>query len=137
MGKGKKRVNFFLSSTNVMGFFKIKFLCNYNSEYFTFVIPKYLVMAFLSSWLTVNRYRRFSYTPRYYDARRERREEFVRQLEKGEQYGSGVITGNSFRIQRGFLHTMRNKHHKENNASFIRLVFILFALIVIFYLLLR
>jgi hypothetical protein len=32
---------------------------------------------------------------------------------------------------------MRHKHHKENNASFIRLVFILFALIVIFYLLLR
>jgi len=91
----------------------------------------------LVSILKVNKYKRFSFTPRYYDERRERRDELIRELEEEKIRTGGGQVEYRPHLRSGYMKAMRQQTKKENNTSVVRLLVILAALAALFYWLLR
>jgi hypothetical protein len=85
------------------------------------------------------RYKKFEFNPRYYDERKEHREELIRQLEEEDQIKkSGSTIDYKPHLKAGYLTGYRKKvQRKEGNTSMIRLVIIIVILMAIFYWLLR
>jgi Flp pilus assembly protein TadB len=92
----------------------------------------------LVSIIKVNKYKRFSFTPRYYDERKERREELIKQLEEDQRRAEDASIGYSSRLKSGYLKSMRTQSKKkEGNSSLYRLLIIIAALSALFYWLLQ
>jgi hypothetical protein len=92
-----------------------------------------------SFFVKINKYKRFTYNPRYYDERKEHREELIKQLEEEDNMRKEGATAN-YRptISRGYLGSYRRQiRRKENPTSSIRFIVILILLAAIFYWLLR
>lgn len=93
----------------------------------------------IPSFFKVARHKQFSFSPRYYDERRERREELERQLEEEDARrrgddGAGYRSG----LTRGSIRAYHSKKLKaESRTSTYRLLIILALLTAIFYWLLR
>ncbi len=91
------------------------------------------------SFFRTSKYKKFEFAPRYYDERKERREELMRQLEEEDRMRqSGSIGDFQSHLRKGYLSGYRKKvQRKEGKNSMIRLAIILTVLIAIFYWLLR
>jgi hypothetical protein len=91
------------------------------------------------SFLKTAKYKKFEFNPRYYDERKERREELIRQLEEEDQFKKSGIAGEyKSRLKSGYLTNYRRKvQRKEGNSSMIRIAIIIVVLMAIFYWLLR
>lgn len=85
------------------------------------------------------RYKKFDFAPRYYDERKERREELIKQLEEEDRMKqSGSIVDYKAHLKKGYLSGYRKKvQQKEGKNSMVRLALILAILVALFYWLLR
>lgn len=81
--------------------------------------------------------KRFQYSPKYYDERKERLEE-MKARAKSEQNPEKKETGYNGRLQRGFLSESRAhskfRHGKFEKSSTLRFLIILLVILGIFYL---
>jgi hypothetical protein len=96
-------------------------------------------MGLPSFFVKTNKYKRFAYNPRYYDERKEHREELIKQLEEEDRMrNEGASANFHSKLSKGYLGSYRKKiRRKENSTSSIRLVVIIVLLAAIFYWLLR
>jgi hypothetical protein len=85
------------------------------------------------------KYKQFDFNPRYYDERKERREELIRQLEEEDrQKQTGSVGEYKSHLKSGYLTSYRKKTQKKDGKnSMVRLAIILTLLMAIFYWLLR
>lgn len=93
----------------------------------------------ITSFFKVAKHKQFSFAPRYYDERRERREELIRQLEEEDARRRGEEGGeHRSGITRGSMRAVHARKLKaESRTSTYRLLIILALLTAIFYWLLR
>ncbi len=93
----------------------------------------------LGSFFKTTKYKKFEFVPRFYDERKERREELIKQLEEEDRAKkTGAISDYQSHLKKGYLSGYRKKvERKESKNSMIRIAIILTVLIAIFYWLLR
>jgi flagellar biosynthesis/type III secretory pathway protein FliH len=93
----------------------------------------------LGSFFKTTKYKKFEFAPRYYDERKERREELIKQLEEEDRAKkAGSISDYQSHLKKGYLSGYRKKvERKESKNSMVRIAIILTVLIAIFYWLLR
>ena len=92
------------------------------------------------SFFKTSKYKKFEFAPRYYDERKERREELIKQLEEEDRArkSGGSISDYQSHLKKGYLSGYRRKtERKESKNSMVRLAIILTILIALFYWLLR
>lgn len=94
----------------------------------------------LGSFFKTTKYKKFEFVPRFYDERKERREELIKQLEEEDRLrkGGSAIGDYQSHLKKGYLSGYRRKvERKESKNSMVRIAIILTILIAIFYWLLR
>lgn len=93
----------------------------------------------LGSFFKTIKYKKFEFAPRYYDERKERREELIKQLEEEDRAKkTNSISDYQSHLKKGYLSGYRRKvERKESKNSMVRVAIILTVLIAIFYWLLR
>ena len=93
----------------------------------------------LISFFKVNKYKRFSFEPRYYDERKEHREELLRELEEQNMIReNGVGDNYKSKITRGSMRAFKKKQVKtESRTTTVRLLVIIILLLALSYWLLH
>jgi len=76
--------------------------------------------------------KQFTYSPRFYDQRKEELEQRIKAVEREMQGNTGEIYSN--RLTRGAFRQRRERLQKQTRNSYIRLVVILLVLALVIYL---
>lgn len=86
------------------------------------------------SFIKLPRYKRFEYTPRYWDPEKEKREERIREIKREMGVEIPFDSNRTTTIRRGSFRQRQKQKAKASRASNIRLMVILAALFLIAYL---